>query len=127
MSSQAQASPMSIKQPHGLSPRIQRLRDWYFEGLGRPWNNEFTCWTTGKPWDLLYDEISYYIVPETYAFMQAFRSSTLQAARQVPLPPGFWRISLPERRASFIKQVMLDHVPQELLPGDLLAGATGPL
>ena len=45
-----------LKQPHGLSPRIQWLRDYYFEGVKRSWNNEFTCWTTGTPWDVLYDE-----------------------------------------------------------------------
>jgi len=27
---------MGLKQPHGLSPRIQRLRDFYFEGVRRP-------------------------------------------------------------------------------------------
>jgi len=112
-----------MKTPHGLSRRIGRLRDYYFEGVARKWNNEFTCWTTGTPWDVLYDEISYYIVPETYAFFQPFRSSALQAARPVPLHEDFWSWSLPERRAWFIRAVMVDHVPQEVLPGDLLAGA----
>jgi formate C-acetyltransferase len=113
----------TIKEPYGLSPRIQWLRDYYFEGAQRGWNNEFTCWTTGTPWDVVYDEISYYIVPETYAFFQTFRSSALQAAGPVPLPDDFWRLSLPERRAWFIREVMVNHVPQEILPGDLLAGA----
>ncbi len=54
----------TLKQPHGLSPRVQRLRDFYFEGVGRPWNNEFLCFTTGTPWDVVFDELSYYIVPE---------------------------------------------------------------
>ena len=112
-----------IKQPHQLSPRIQWLREYYFKGLGRPWNNEFSCWTTGTPWDVVYEEMTYYIVPETYAFMQTFCSSSLQAARQVALPEGFWTWSLPERRARFIHDVMVDYVPQEILPGDLLAGA----
>jgi len=112
-----------IKQPHGLSPRIQWLRDFYFQGLKRPWNNEFTCWSTGTSWDVLYDEITYYIVPESYAFFQPFRSSALQAAHDVPLPRGFWKWSLPERRAWFIREVMVAHLPKEVLPGDLLAGA----
>lgn len=118
----AGAALASLKEPHGLSPRIRRLRDYYFEGVRRPWNNEFTCWTTGTPWDVVYDETSYYIVPETYAFFAPFRASALQAARPVALPPGFWRWSLVERRAWFIRAVMVDHVPQELLPGDLIAG-----
>jgi len=112
----------ALKQPHGLSPRIQRLRDYYFEGLKRPWNNEFTCWTSGVAWDVVYDEITYYIVPETYAFFEPFRASTLQAARPVDLADDFWAWSLPERRAWFIRQVMVEHVPQEVLPGDLLCG-----
>ena len=113
----------AIKQPHGMSDRIQWLRDHFFQGVERAWNNEFTCWTTGTPWDVVYDEITYYIVPETYAFLQPFRSSTLQAARPVPLPARFWHWTLPERRAWMIREVMVEHVPQEVLPGDLVAGA----
>jgi len=113
----------AIKEPHGLSERIRWLRDYYFRGVGRSWNNEFSCWTTGTSWDVLYDETSYYIVPETYAFLQTFRSSTLQAARPVTLPPDFWSWSLVERRAWLIREVMVEYVPQEVLPGDLLAGA----
>jgi formate C-acetyltransferase len=112
-----------VKRPHGLSDRIRWLRDYYFEGVRREWNNEFTCWTTGTPWDVVFDELSYYIVPETYAFLQPFRSSTLQAARTIELHPDFWRWSLPERRAWFVRKVMVEYVPQEILPGDLLAGA----
>ncbi|MBN1944782.1 MAG: hypothetical protein JW797_03860 [Bradymonadales bacterium] len=124
MSSQsALHSPVPIKEPHNLSERIQRLRDFYFSGIERSWNNEFTCWTTGTPWDVVYDEMTFYIVPETYPFMQPFRASTLQVARQVGLPDDFWSKSLVERRAWFIKEVMVNYLPQEILPGDLLAGA----
>jgi formate C-acetyltransferase len=112
-----------IKQPHGLSDRVSRLREFYFEGVAREWNNEFSCWTTGTPWDCLYDETTYYIVPETYAFFQTFRSSALQAARPVELHDDFWNWSLAERRAWFIREVMVEHVPHEILPGDLIAGA----
>ena len=123
-----QAQPASnidhgLKQPHGLSPRVQWLRDYYFEGVKRSWNNQFTCWTTGAPWDVLYDEITYYVVPEVYAFMPVFRPSALQAAQPVELHRDFWKWSLPERRAWFIREVMVQYVPQEILPGDLVAGA----
>ncbi len=111
-----------IKQPHSLSPRIRWLREHFFRGVDRAWNNEFSCWTTDTRWDVLYDEISYYIVPETYAFLQPFRASSRLAARPVALPRGFWRWSLPQRRAWFIKRVMVEELPQEILPGDLLAG-----
>ena len=116
------APAFEIKEPHGLSPRIQRLRDWFFSGLQRDWNNEWTCWSTGTPWDQLYDETRFHIVPETYAFFQSFVRSTVQAARDVALPRDFWRRSVPERRAWFIRQVMVEHLPAELLPGDLVAG-----
>ena len=112
-----------LKQPKGLSPRINWLRDYYFQGVKRAWNNEFTAWTTGTPWDVVFDEMSFYIVPETYAFMPTFRSSFLQSARPVKLHPDFWSWSLVERRAWFIREVMVNYVPQELWPGDLIAGA----
>jgi pyruvate-formate lyase len=112
-----------VKEPRGLSPRITWLRDYYFTGAKRAWNNEFTAWTTGTPWDVVFDEMTFYIVPETYAFMQTFRSSMYQAARTVRLPVDFWSMSLPERKAWFVREVMVNYVPQEILPGDLIAGA----
>jgi len=119
----AELDPLDrLKQPHGLSPRIHWLREYFFRGLERPWNNEWACFSTGKPWDVLYDEVSYYIVPETFAFLQPFRASTLQASSDVALPRGFWRLSIPERRAWFIREVMVNRLPQEILPGDLIAG-----
>jgi len=112
-----------LKAPKDLSPRIQWLRDYYFQGAKRAWNNEFTAWSTGTPWDLQYQELTYYIVPEVYMLLDTFRSGYHQAARDVPLHADFWSWTLPERRAWFIKEVMVNHVPQEILPGDLIAGA----
>ena len=112
----------AIKQPKELSRRIQWLRDYYFQGVERKWNNEFTAWTTGTPWDFQYNELTFYIVPETYFYLQTFRSSFKQTARRVRLDPAFWEWSLPERRAWFVKEVMLRYLPREILPGDLIAG-----
>ncbi|MEJ5201074.1 MAG: pyruvate formate lyase family protein, partial [Anaerolineales bacterium] len=112
-----------IKTPKNLSPRIQWLRDYYFRGVQRAWNNEYTAWTTGTPWDFQYNELNFYIVPETYTFFQTFRSSYCQMAHPVALHPDFWRWSLPERRAWFNREVMVRYLPKEILPGDLLAGA----
>lgn len=112
-----------IKQPKGLSNRIKWLRDYYFDGNNRRWNNEFTAWTTGTPWDIQFNELSFYIVPENYMLMQTFISSFHQAANEVKLPNDFWAWSLVERRAWFVKTCMVDYVPQEILPGDLIAGA----
>lgn len=113
---------LALKQPHGLSPRIAWLRDYYFQGTERAWNNEFTAFTTGAAWDVVYDESSYHIVPETYPFLPVFTASALQAAHPVRLPGKFWSWSLPERRAWFVREVMVNHLPQEILPGDLVAG-----
>ncbi len=113
----------TIKQPKALSKRIRWLRDYYFQGVDRSWNNEYTVWTTGTPWDFQYEEVSFHIVPETYAFLQTFRASYKQTAQKVGLPVEFWTWSLPERRAWFTREVMVKYLPQEILPGDLLAGA----
>ncbi len=113
----------AIKEPTGLSGRISWLRDYYFRGTERAWNNEFTAWTTGTPWDILYNEMTFYIVPETYTLLNTLGASYLQAARPVSLPDDFWSMPLVERRAWFVREVIVNHVPQELLPGDLIAGA----
>ena len=112
-----------IKAPANLSPRIQWLRDYYFQGADRPWNNQFLAWSTGTPWDVQFNEMTFYIVPETYTLLQTLRGSFRQAARDVALPDDFWSRSLPERRAWFVREVMVNRVPREILPGDLLAGA----
>ena len=112
----------AIKTPENLSPRVRWLRDYYFMGTARSWNNEATAWTTGTPWDFQYEEFNYYIVPETYTFFPTFRAAFKQAARPVKLHPDFWRWSIVERRAWFLKEVMVNYLPQEVLPGDLIAG-----
>ena len=113
---------LNIKTPRGLSERITWLRDYYFRGADRAWNNEQTSWTTGTPWDTVYNEMSYYIVPETYMLQQTIGSSFKLSARKVALHPDFWSWSLPERRAWFTKEVMVNNLPREVLPGDLIAG-----
>ena len=113
----------AIKEPKNLSSRIKWLRDYYFQGLNRRWNNEFTAWSTGTSWDFQFQEGQYYIVPETYAFLQTFTAAFKQTAKKVKLHPDFWKWSLPERHAWFIKEVMVHYLPHEILPGDLIAGA----
>ena len=113
----------AVKKPKNLSPRITWLRDYYFRGVERKWNNEFISWTTGTPWDFQYEETTFYNVPENYAFFQTFKSSFIQTAKKVELHPDFWTWSLPERKAWFVKEVMVHYMPKEILPGDLIAGA----
>lgn len=121
--STATATNREMKSPQGLSARITWLRDYYFKGNERRWNNAFSAWTTGTPWDLQLNEMTYYIVPETYPLLQTMGGSFHQAARKVDLPDDFWKLSLVERRAWFVKETMVNYVPQEILPGDLIAGA----
>jgi formate C-acetyltransferase len=124
MTIETQEKPrFTIKTPTNLSSRIQWLRDYYFMGIDREWNNEYTAWTTGTPWDFQYNELHFYIVPETYSFLQTFRASFIQAARPVKLHPQFWQWSIAERRAWFNKEVMVNYLPHEIFPGDLIAGA----
>ncbi len=120
--SAAKKIEFKIKEPGELSPRIAWLRDYYFKGADRAWNNQFTSWTTGTPWDIQYTEFTYYIVPEVYMMFDALNAGYAQAARPVKLDADFWKWSLPERRAWFVKEVMVNYVPQEVLPGDLIAG-----
>jgi len=90
----ALGSKIHMKEPRNLSPRIQWLRDYYFLGVERIWNNEYVAWTTGTPWDFQYDELTFYIVPETYSFLPTFRASFKQTARDVKLHPDFWEWSI---------------------------------
>lgn len=113
----------SIKEPYNLSPRIQWLRDYYFKGAARKWKNDALSFTNGEPWDSLFCEMSYYIVPEAHASFNLQNVSARLSAQTVPLCEGFWDMSLIERRAWFNKEAMVNHLPQEILPGDLLCGA----
>ena len=54
--------------------------------------------------------------------MQTFHSSFNQVARKVELQENFWSQGICERRAWFIKEVMVNYLPKEILPNDLLAG-----
>ena len=119
----AQPAKFKIKEPKNLSPRIKWLRDYFFLGVNRPWNNAWTTWSTGTPWDLQYNEALYYIVPEAFMLLATLKGGFRLSAKNIDLPAEFWNWSLAERRAWFNKEVMVNKVPQEMLPGDLLAGA----
>lgn len=113
----------AVKKPGALSPRVKALRDFFFEGTARDWNNEYECYTTGKPWDIQFNEISYFIVPETYSFFDTFTASARQAAQKIDLPENFFELSIAERIAVFNQKAICEHLPLTVLPGDLLCGA----
>lgn len=113
----------AIKQPGKLSKRVKDFRDYYFMGNDRDWNNEYNVYSTGTPWDMQFDEISYYIVPEMYTFLTTFTASCKQAAKNIDMGKDFFKKSIPERKALFTKEATINHMPIEILPNDLLAGA----
>ncbi|MHA1698848.1 MAG: pyruvate formate lyase family protein [Promethearchaeota archaeon] len=122
-------SNLHIAEPHDLSSRARWLRDYYFKGLEREWNNEYMSFTTSIPNDVIWSEMDYYIVPEMYFYMGYKRNygvygqSIQNMATPVPLPSNFFDLPLPERRIIFFEKVMLDHVPQEIIGPDLICGA----
>ena len=79
----------AVKQPKNLSPRVKWLRDYYFEGANRAWNNEANTFSNGRDWDQCYDELSYYIVPETKATFQTTAAGYLAASKIIPVEDSF--------------------------------------
>ena len=78
----------AVKEPKNLSPRVKWLRDYFFEGTDREWNNEHNVFTTGDEWDRCYDELTYYIVPETKSFFQPFTTGFI-ATGKILKPESF--------------------------------------
>ena len=117
-----------IAEPHNLSSRSKWLRDYYFKGTERKWNNEYIPFTTGADWDIIWREADYYIVPETHMYIGnkgkgVFESSLRSMALPVKLPENFWKLSLSERITIFFEEVILNYVPQEIISeNDLIAG-----
>ena len=112
-----------IKKPKNLTSRIKWLRDYFFEGTKRKWNNEYKVFSTGTDYDEMYNELTYYIVPETYTFFSTFQKGLPQIARKIDVPEDFFKKSIAERRAWFLKEAMTKKVPLDILPGDLICGS----
>jgi formate C-acetyltransferase len=120
-----------IAESHDLSPRSKWLREYYFKGIDREWNNQFMPFTTGTDWDIVFHEGDFYINPEVYNYIQVlgkndngvFASCFRSMALPIDLPEDFWKLTLPERRVKFLEKVMLDYIPHEIISeNDLIAG-----
>jgi hypothetical protein len=117
-----------IARPHDLLPRSAWLREYYFKGAEREWNNEYMAFTTGVEWDIVWEEMNYYVAPEVIMYIGVdgkgvFETSLRSIAERVELPENFWDLSLPERKIEFFERVMLDYIPQEIISdNDLIAG-----
>lgn len=106
-----------------LSPRVARLRSEYFSFYEREYfRNEVMAFSTGDPWDVVFTEHTWGVVPEIYPFLDAFKAALLADARVVPLPRSFWKEPLPVRRALFFREVAEKHLPVQVLEGELIVG-----
>jgi pyruvate-formate lyase len=118
----------AIAEPHDLSPRSKWMREYYFKGSKREWNNQYMPFTTGTDWDIIWNETDYYVAPEVHFYIGnkgkgVFESSLRSMAAPVTLPVDFWKLSLQERRITFFEEVMLNYIPQEIISeNDLIAG-----
>lgn len=128
---QENSQRFQIAEPQNLSKRSKWLRDYFYKGRGRKWNNQFSPFTTGTDWDINWHEGDWYINPEVYFYIQAlgkkdygvFATSYRSMAVPVKLPENFWELSIPERRTFFLQEVILNYIPQEIISeNDLIAG-----
>ena len=62
-----------IAEPHDLSHRSKWLRDYFFMGAEREWNNEFMAFTTDTDWDIIWYEGDYYVAPDIYFYIQILK------------------------------------------------------
>jgi pyruvate formate-lyase/glycerol dehydratase family glycyl radical enzyme len=108
-----------------LSPRIKRLRDFYFSLDDRfdTYTNEVRPYTTGRPWDEVYSYTNWGITPESIPFLRGFRACLRALAEPVEFPDATFRRSIAERRALFFKKVLADHIPVKILEGELIVGS----
>jgi hypothetical protein len=116
-----------IAKAHDLLPRSKWLRDYYFSGYKRKWNNQFMFFTTGVDWDVILYEAEFYVGPEVLDMVGTKGKGAYYSAESMAIPvkltDDFWQFSLPERRTKFFETIMLDYLPQEIISeNDLLAG-----
>jgi formate C-acetyltransferase len=124
MSAQCQALDVAMWSPsETLTPRVRRLREEYFSFYERDYfRNEVMSFTTGTPWDVVYTEHTWCIVPEILPFLTAFKTSLRVDAKTVPLPRSFWKDSPEIRRAVFFREVVEKYLPVQVLEGELIVG-----
>ena len=107
-----------------LPPRIKKLRDEYFSFYTRDhFRNEVQAFSHGTPWDCVWAIHQWAIVPEILPFHAAMDDSLQAAADILKMPPGFWNLPLPVRRAKFFLKVLRERLPVQILDGELIVGA----
>ncbi len=106
-----------------LSPRVQRLRDQYWDFYERDYTNEVRAYTTGTSWDQVYAPWNWTNVPEMMMFFAGAKAYLLAGASPVSLPAGFWDQPLVVRRAVFFKRIVEEYLPVHILEGELVVGS----
>ncbi len=106
-----------------LSPRVQQLRDQFWDFYDRDYTNEVRAFTTGTSWDQVYAPWNWTSAPEMMMFFEGAKAYLLADATRVELPPGFWDQPLVVRRAIFFKRVLEQYLPVQILEGELIVGS----
>ena len=105
-----------------LSPRIRRLRDYYFMDDEREFQNNVMSFTTGIPNDVVYQILDFISVPDMLGgVLRANRDGLAAMAIKLDLPPEFWDQPLIVRKALFFQRV-LQEIPVDILDDELIVG-----
>ena len=105
-----------------LSPRIIRLRDYYFLDEEREFQNNVMSFTTGIPNDVVYQILDFISVPDMLGgVLRANRDGLAAMAIELDLPPDFWQQPLVIRKALFFQRV-LQEIPVDILDHELIVG-----
>ncbi len=116
------AEPKLWEVSEKLSPRIRRLRDYYFMDEEREFQNNVMSFTTGIPNDVVYQTLDFVSVPDMLGgVLQATRDGLAAMAYQLDLPTDFWEQHLVVRKALFFQKV-LHEIPVDILDGELIVG-----
>ena len=107
---------------NSLSKRMELLRDCYLGGVKRAWSNKFRLFSIETPFDKAFDETSFDLCTDLQAALSPLRKAFTRSARPIRVPEPFFKQSIAERRAWLLHTALVDHMPQEILPGDLIAG-----
>ena len=105
-----------------LSPRVRRLRDYYFMDEQREFQNNVMSFTTGIPNDVVYQVLDFISVPDMLGgVLKANRDGLAAMAINLDLPPDFWEQPLIIRKALFFQRV-LQEIPVDILDHELIVG-----
>lgn len=105
-----------------LSPRIRRLREYYFLDEERKFQNNVMSFTTGIPNDVVYQILDFISVPDMLGgVLRANRDGLAAMAIKLDLPPDFWDQPLIVRKALFFQRV-LQELPVDILEDELIVG-----